>query len=128
MLKSVDKGTYGPGKQIDTGKPFTARMDFGHSQGYSLHLTQNGQTLSLESNCGDYYNALAADLEAGMTFAISNWGGPGIDMSWLDGKTGCTEACDNNPSFYISDIKITTGSKIMPADPETISNSTSIIQ
>ena len=30
----------------------------------------------------------------GIVFSASLWGGPGIDMSWLDGMTGCQGECN----------------------------------
>ena len=63
----------------------------------------------MNSDCSSYYPGIVGDLEAGMTIAISNWGDVGTDMSWLDGKTGCHEQCDNKGNLFISDIKVTTG-------------------
>ena len=107
--KAHDQGTYGPGKQLDTTKPFTSKTTFDASNYFTTELSQNGFKITMNSECGDYYPGIAGDLEAGMTIAISNWGGQGIDMSWLDGSTGCQEQCDNNGNLFISDIKITTG-------------------
>ena len=30
----------------------------------------------------------------GIVFSASLWGGPGIDMNWLDGMTGCGGECN----------------------------------
>ena len=30
----------------------------------------------------------------GIVFSASLWGGPDIDMSWLDGMTGCQGVCN----------------------------------
>ena len=115
--KAQAQGTYGPGKQIDTMKPFTAKIEFDASSHFTTTLTQNGFTLTMNSECGSYYPGIAGDLEAGMTIAISNWGDPGQSMSWLDGDTGCQEQCDNKGNLYVSDIKITTGGSGPPVPP-----------
>ena len=46
-------------------------------------------------------------LKNGMTVAISNWGEPDIDMSWLDGNTGCKGKCSNSPNVFWSNIEYT---------------------
>lgn len=53
-----------------------------------------------------------------MTLSVSNWGQPGLDMSWLDGETGCNEWCGNNPNITVSNIKYNTaGSGPSPPTP-----------
>ena len=53
-----------------------------------------------------------------MTMSVSNWGQPGLSMSWLDGDTGCSEWCGNNPSITTSNIKyVTNGSGPPPPPP-----------
>ena len=69
--------------------------------------------MAMENCPGGYFKKQAIDLEKGMTFAMSSWGSTSINMSWLDGSTGCKEQCDNKPSMYISNIKIKTGKKSM---------------
>ena len=41
-----------------------------------------------------------------MSMAISNWGADKLD--WLDGDTGCTGGCYNNPSVKFSNIEYKT--------------------
>ena len=47
-----------------------------------------------------------------IVFSATLWGGPGIDMSWLDGMTGCTGECNIADSsvtfsnFFIGDSPI----------------------
>jgi hypothetical protein len=48
-------------------------------------------------------------LQDGMTLSISNWGQPGLSMSWLDADTGCNEWCGNSPTITTSNIKYTLG-------------------
>jgi len=38
-----------------------------------------------------------------MTIVVSNWGS-GHNMGWLDGDTGCTDSCDNDPTIIISNM------------------------
>ena len=112
--KAHEQGSYGPGKKLDTTKPFTAKMTFDWETHFTTELTQGNYTLTMNSDCSNYYPGIAGDLEHGMTIAMSSWGSVGTDMSWLDGATGCKEQCDSNPDLYISDIKITTGKKPAP--------------
>ena len=72
-------------------------------------MTQGGFTLTMNSECSGYYPLLVGDLEAGMAIAISSWGEPGLDMTWLDGDTGCSENCNTSAAFMVSNIKVVTG-------------------
>ena len=51
---------------------------------------------------GNYFGQMANDLENGVVFVISNWGG---DASWL-WHDRCSGSC-NWPELTISNIKIT---------------------
>ena len=52
-----------------------------------------------------------------MTVAISSWGGPGIDMSWLDGGL-CSENCNTGNHSIIKNIAyVTNGSGPTPPPP-----------
>ena len=61
-----------------------------------------------------YLSDMTKPIKDGMTMAISNWGDIGQDMSWLDGDTGCTESCGNNPSVSVSNIVYKT---VKPSGP-----------
>ena len=95
---------YGPGDQytINTNKPFHAKIDM-HSGSFSTTLTQEDRTQVMTCNNG-YMDQMAQDLENGMGFVISNWGG---DASWL-WKDRCSGTC-NWPELSISNINITSG-------------------
>jgi len=93
-------GMYCPGcGTIDTNKPFT----ISHAQGkagdgtmsYSNNwFSQEGRTDSFNScSDGNYVKNMGYSLH-GIVFAASLWGGPGIDMNWLDGMTGCGGQCN----------------------------------
>lgn len=52
-----------------------------------------------------------------MTMSISSWGGPGIDMSWLDGGL-CNENCNTGNHSMIKNIAyVTNGSGPTPPPP-----------
>lgn len=112
--KAFPTGQYGPGKKINTRKPFTVTQTYTEKE-FKVSLSQNGFTLDLPAdNCPDgYFEKQAKDLAKGMTFAMSSWGDVKTSMSWLDGVSGCKEACNNNPTMGISNIKIKTGKKSM---------------
>lgn len=111
------QGTYGPNKQINTLKPYTVKTTFDKYDHFVTELTQNGFTLTMTSECGSYYPQIVGDLEAGMAIAISAWGQPGLDMTWLDADTGCSENCNTGASTYISNIKVVTGGTGPPPPP-----------
>jgi len=101
---------YGYGKKIDTDEPFTVKVEFDRDSKFTTTLTQDDRTVTLsQPDCSDYYPDIAEDLEAGMVITVSMWGSDYGTMSWLDGTTGCQGGCYNQPSVYISDMKITTG-------------------
>jgi len=60
----------------------------------------------------DYMNKMSIDLENGMGFVVSNWGG---DASWL-WKDRCSGDC-NWPKLSVSNISIKTG--LAPPTPPT---------
>lgn len=62
-------------------------------------------------DCSGYYPDIAQDLEDGMVITLSMWGSDYGTMSWLDGDTGCQGGCWNQPTVYISDLKVTTGGR-----------------
>jgi hypothetical protein len=104
-----DSSAYGPGKRIDTSKPFHAKIEFDSVDHFTTTFTQNGETFTMNSECGDYYPSIRDDLKAGMTIAISNWGESYDTMSWLDKDTGCSGECTNSPNLTISNIEVKTG-------------------
>jgi len=59
----------------------------------NTYMEQNGQGVSFNI-CGDggYVNNMGQHYN-GMVFSMSLWGGPGIDMGWMDGRTGCQGTC-----------------------------------
>jgi len=84
---------------INTLKPFrmthyqdatsaTITVEQGESVEYTYDVCQESGVLDIMA---DSYN--------GMVFIASVWGGPGIDMGWLDGVTGCEGVCDVDSSI-----------------------------
>jgi len=96
-----------------------------------LDLKQGSNSFSMtiaDRDCaGGYLDNMSKALQDGMTLSVSNWGQPGLSMSWLDGDTGCNEWCGNNPSITTSNIKYTTsghGPVPPPPPPPPIGNYT----
>jgi len=87
---------------INTNKPFTVShtQERGGTTMSSVNnwFSQEGRTASFNV-CSDpnYVTNMGYSLE-GIVFSASLWGGPGIDMSWLDGMTGCQGECDMSQS------------------------------
>ena len=66
----------------------------------------------------EYVKSMTSALKAGMTVAISNWGDPNTDMSWLDGDTGCSPSkCANTPDLFVSNIAYTVANSPSPPSP-----------
>ena len=62
---------------------------------------------------------MSTPLSQGMTAAISSWGAPGTDMSWLDGGL-CQENCNTGNHAVIKNIAyVTNGSGPSPPVPPT---------
>ena len=61
--------------------------------------------------CGDgNYRNRMAESYSGMVWSGSLWGGGGIDMSWLDGMTGCWGDCQiDSQSVSFSNFKLLDG-------------------
>jgi len=86
---------------INTNRPFT----ISHSQGdggpdgtmdYANNwFSQDGKTASFNvcDNDKNYVKNMGYSLH-GIVFSASLWGGPDIDMNWLDGMTGCQGTCN----------------------------------
>lgn len=52
-----------------------------------------------------------------MAVAVSSWGGPYSDMSWLDQDTGCSGDCNNSPTLVVKNIEYTSGKGPVPPTP-----------
>merc|ERR1712203_666433 len=92
-------GQYGPGMTIDTNHPILVshaqvRGGDGLMSASNTWLNSNGKTADWNA-CGDsnYVKNMGYSLE-GIVAAFSLWGGPDIDMGWLDGCTGCGGTCN----------------------------------
>merc|ERR1712038_1876747 len=89
----------GPGRTIDTNQPILVshaqvRGGDGLMSASNTWLNSNGKTADWNA-CGDsnYVKNMGYSLE-GIVAAFSLWGGPDIDMGWLDGCTGCGGTCN----------------------------------
>lgn len=113
--KASDKlrGIYGPGgnHEINTQKEFHVKFTWDHDANFRVEMSQNGKTHSMSSDggCYSYLQQIKGDLSRNMALAVSSWGGPYSDMSWLDGDTGCGGDCNNSPTLVIKNIEYTSG-------------------
>jgi len=119
---SLDKTAYGPGDEykINTLKTFHVKQEFKEENDKVTAIvttfTQGDQSYSFTEK-DSYVESMTGALKDGMTVAISNWGEPDIDMSWLDGDTGCQGKCANSPELKISNIEYTVGTSPTPPSP-----------
>lgn len=102
---------YGPGKKIDTNKPFTLSVIFtkgGNNKLASITNTfeQEGKSIFFNTCNANYLEWMGYSLP-GIVMTMSLWGtGPG-GMSWLDGKSGCQGGCNLEGSkVTFSNIRI----------------------
>jgi len=92
-------GQYGPGRTIDTNQPF--QISHAQVQGGDGLMSaanawfQSGSDTTDYNGCSDsnYVKNMGYSLN-GIVAAFSLWGGPDIDMGWLDGCTGCGGTCN----------------------------------
>lgn len=94
----ADGGGYGPGKRIDTNRPFTLSVSFitggnGRLSTITNEFTQNGQSLKFDACNSDYLQWMGMSLP-GIVMTMSLWGTGDGGMSWLDGKSGCHGGCN----------------------------------
>jgi hypothetical protein len=121
-LFSSDPTAYGPGSnfKINTAEPFHVKQEFKDENGIVKSIvttfTQGEASVNLTVD-DSYVESMTDALKEGMTVAISNWGGPGIDMSWLDGNTGCKGDCSNSPDVMWSNIEYTLAGSPTPPSP-----------
>ena len=101
---------FGPGKTIDTNKPFTLSVAFITSNGdlntINNYFWQEGRNIQFDS-CYSGYNKWMGKSLSGITVVISLWGTVAGGMSWLDGKSGCWGGCDlGNSQVTFSNIVV----------------------
>ena len=79
---------------INTNRPFTV-SHHQDSTFVNAWFEQEGRTASFNAcNDGGYISNMATQSFDGTVFTASLWGGPDIDMGWLDGMTGCQGSCN----------------------------------
>lgn len=107
----ADYNGYGPGKTIDTNKPFTLSVSFvtdsaGTLSSINNHFFQEGRSIQFTSCNPDYLQWMGKSLP-GITVTMSLWGTEAGGMSWLDGKSGCHGGCNLRESkVTFSDFKL----------------------
>ena len=74
----------------------------------NIWVEQDGREYSFEiCNDGGYRSRMAQSYD-NMVWSGSLWGGGGIDMSWLDGMTGCWGDCNiDGSSVTFSNFRLT---------------------
>jgi cellulase len=104
---SGQRNFWGPGKTVDTGRPFTVVTQFVASGGTLTRIDrkyiQNGRTINSPgniSNCGSGgMQAMGDALKRGMVLAMSIWNDATQNMNWLDqGNNGPCQAGRGTPS------------------------------
>merc|ERR1711872_933670 len=60
----------------------------------NTYMEQNGQGINFNICDQSWYWGVMGNHYSNMVFSMSLWGGPGIDMGWMDGITGCGGECN----------------------------------
>ena len=93
----ADGGAYGPGRRLDTNRPFTFSVSFitqnGRLSTISNRFSQGGQSIQFNACNPNYLQWMGMSLP-GIVMTASLWGTGNGGMSWLDGKSGCQGGCD----------------------------------
>ncbi|KAJ9165308.1 Glycoside hydrolase family 7 protein [Coniochaeta hoffmannii] len=108
---SGQRNFWGPGKTVDTSRPFTVVTQFAASGGRLSQITrkyvQNGRQIGgggTISNCGSEGSTgglagMGQALGRGMVLAMSIWNDPAQQMAWLDsGNNGPCTSGQGSPS------------------------------
>jgi len=112
---NADRNGYCPEDhcKINTSKPYTISHSSGVDGNNRMNnvnnwLHQGNNTFDFNvCGKGDYMAKMGEQIEGGMVFAASLWGGPDINMDWLDGMTGCSGTCNmDNSSVSFSDFRL----------------------
>ena len=102
---------FGPGKTIDTNRPFTLSVAFitgndGKLSTINNYFWQDGKTIQFNSCNSNYLQWMGYSLP-GIVVTMSLWGTGDGGMSWLDGKSGCHGGCNlGNSKVSFSNIQI----------------------
>ena len=101
---NVAYGRYGPGKEINTDKPFSLSVSFivqyGNLVTVKNYFYQEDRNIQFDSCNPDYLQWMGKSLP-GIVMTMSLWGTEEGGMSWLDGKSGCHGGCN------VGDSKVT---------------------
>lgn len=107
----ADYNGYGPGKRIDTNKPFSFSVSFitggnGRLSTVRNVFSQGYERVQFDSCNPDYLQWMGMSLP-GIVMSVSLWEANG-GMGWLDGKSGCNENCNlANSQVTFSNIELT---------------------
>merc|ERR1711874_60295 len=66
----------------------------------NTYMEQNGQGGSFNLCDQGWYMPVMGNHYPAMVFSMALWGGPGIDMGWMDGVTGCGGDCNIDGSTF----------------------------
>lgn len=111
----VDRTTtdeFGPGKKIDSRKPFTFHQEFRVDSGDLVIVTrivQGDEEVTKTMGPSEQMNSMWYSLEKGLAFVTGYWSSR--HMNWLDGDAcgeSSVEHCSKTPA-YIRNWRITTG-------------------
>ena len=94
----ADYSGYGPGKTIDTNRPFTLAIAFiegndGKLADVNNYFYQDGKHVDFDACNANYLQWMGYSLP-GIVMTMSLWGTGEGGMSWLDGKSGCHGGCN----------------------------------
>merc|ERR1711872_591665 len=97
---------YGPGQMINSDNEFWV-SNYQNNDIANTYMEQNGQGAAFNICDQGWYMPVMGNHYPAMVFSMSLWGGPGIDMGWMDGITGCGGGCNiDGSTFTMKNFKL----------------------
>merc|ERR1712121_72528 len=97
---------YGPGQMINSDNEFWV-SNYQNNDIANTYMEQNGQGAAFNICDQGWYMPVMGNHYPAMVFSMSLWGGPGIDMGWMDGITGCGGDCNiDGSTFTMKNFKL----------------------
>jgi len=92
---------YGPGQMINSDQEFWI-SHYQNNDIANTYMEQNGNGAAFNL-CGQgWYMPVMGNHYPAMVFSMSLWGGPNVDMGWMDGITGCGGQCNMGPDTTVT--------------------------
>merc|ERR1712168_701208 len=92
---------YGPGQMINSDNEFWI-SHYQNNDIANTYMEQNGNGAAFNICDQGWYMPVMGNHYPSMVFSMSLWGGPNVDMGWMDGITGCGGQCNMGPDTTVT--------------------------